>query len=425
MKEHETIYICRACENGTPGKTKSYTRKANLAKHIAEYHKVSKLKAAALADTWRRKDGRRYYSCGFCVVLFHTIMEQLNHIDTDHFRHFQAVSDWDANKVIRGLLLQPEVNTILRKMLGTYYDAASEGLTWDSSITRSLQLRLELSEESAEDLSAAVANQGTWNVTTQGLVSTGLANDFSDHQMVHDLNLVPAQCDAIMPPVYTDLNAAPALTEMTATTQFLENGDFTPAFNLPDHVTTRSSYMCLGMPEPQIPLPDTSLDAGYHHASLVVRPAWQPSNTSNSVQPQHSSSPDWSQLQDRHSLGSMESSSMTDGSWSDAAFSASSNPTSRSHSSLLHYPSVSTANNAFGTEVSSLTSQPTVLSMDYAEDDTTDTESSLLSARIKKQRSRNKLRTYYEAPDLDIEELQRVMHDQDHTRSTWSQKRRR
>ncbi len=183
MKAHEILYICRACEDGAPGKSRSYTRRANLAKHLVEDHKSSKSKAAELADEWRRKDGRTYYSCGFCVILFQTIMDQLNHIDTKHFRNFQSVSDWDINMVIRGLLLQPEVNTILHKIFGIPVNTAIQGLTWNPSAARSLQLRLELSEEPAEDLATAVANHGSWDETIQGRLGTGLAAGVSDSQM--------------------------------------------------------------------------------------------------------------------------------------------------------------------------------------------------------------------------------------------------
>ena len=158
MKEHEVLYICQDCESSECEENKSYTRRANLAKHLRNRHKYSRSNAEELAQKSERRNGRSFYSCGFCIMLFGNIVEQLHHIDVAHFRRFETVNDWDINKVIRGLLLQPDIDDIMHRKFGENFRLVIQGLRWKSSIAKTVQLRLELNEESADDLAAAATD---------------------------------------------------------------------------------------------------------------------------------------------------------------------------------------------------------------------------------------------------------------------------
>lgn len=182
MKEHEVIFPCmpqgpvqaldlgpqcNLCGSFSPDqehldshsvqqcvtKCRTYTRKANLVKHLEEVHRIDD--GSALAEEWRIAFKKRYFSCGFCIILFDNINDQLNHIDLDHFRQLEDICTWDMTKVIRGLLLQPGVDIAWHGIAATY---AQSGFSWETSCNRDLQLRLELSEEAPDTLATAVFN---------------------------------------------------------------------------------------------------------------------------------------------------------------------------------------------------------------------------------------------------------------------------
>ncbi|KAL2038244.1 hypothetical protein N7G274_008893 [Stereocaulon virgatum] len=155
-KEHETRFICMpfgAVEykngsshctlcgglNPTPRhlqshqlgsctqNTRSFPRKSLLVNHL----KAHGAKAGeALAERWRRPTEKRAFACGFCVQLFSTMVDRLNHIDA-HFKNRQHIHDWDANKVIEGLLRQPGLNEYWRQIVSSNAHIASSGFTWD------------------------------------------------------------------------------------------------------------------------------------------------------------------------------------------------------------------------------------------------------------------------------------------------------
>ena len=182
MKEHETIYICMPngaidierkcvlCGIVSPDQNhlnshnisscmerhRRYTRKCNLVKHLEMHGAVSSTK---LADSWRVTLEKRYFSCGFCVALFFTRSEQLAHID-NHFRNYEDISDWDFDKVISGLLLQPDVVSSWDSVSGNHDKSA---FSWDRSLNKDLQLRLELSDEPADALALAAFNDSTYD----------------------------------------------------------------------------------------------------------------------------------------------------------------------------------------------------------------------------------------------------------------------
>ena len=109
----------------------------------------------SLADNWRCDQGKNFWACGFCVMLFLSFKDRLQHIGREHYDQGQNLEEWDANKVIRGLLLQPRVRGAWESLVdGHCFYSASE-LTWEASDLKDLQYKLEIGptvERSGEHL---------------------------------------------------------------------------------------------------------------------------------------------------------------------------------------------------------------------------------------------------------------------------------
>ena len=157
-------------------KGRTYTRKANLVKHLEEVHRIQD--GSALAEAWRIAFKKRFFSCGFCIVLFDNINDQLNHIDIHHFRQLEDICNWDMTKVIKGLLLQSGVDEAWHGISANY---AESGFSWDMSCNRDLQLRLELAEEAPDALAAAVFNSCTYDWSHHSYDDTGLTMGHCTH----------------------------------------------------------------------------------------------------------------------------------------------------------------------------------------------------------------------------------------------------
>lgn len=203
MKEHEVIFSCmpqgpvqasdigpqcNLCGSFSPDqkhldahsiqqcvtKCRTYTRKANLVKHLEEVHRIQD--GSALAEAWRIAFKKRYFSCGFCIILFDNINDQLNHIDIDHFRRSEDICNWDMTKVVKGLLLQSGVDIAWHRIASSY---AQSGFSWETSCNRDLQLRLELSEETPDTLAAAVFNNCVYDWSHHSYDDSGLTMGYS------------------------------------------------------------------------------------------------------------------------------------------------------------------------------------------------------------------------------------------------------
>ena len=86
------------------------SRKADLLKHLA-LHGVSEEDSSTLTNKWCYRSTKKV-SCGFCIELFTTIADRLNHIGHEYYENFQDIEAWDLNKVIKGLLLQPGADSV-------------------------------------------------------------------------------------------------------------------------------------------------------------------------------------------------------------------------------------------------------------------------------------------------------------------------
>ena len=186
MKEHETVWpcmpngayeisgtglICMLCGSLNPNEThmtghairdcgdtstkpRNFSRRMNLEKHLSQSHAVPPHRTRGLAETWRKTLGKKNFACGFCICVFSTIHEQLNHIDNDHFKKGQQITEWSATNVIRGLLLSPEVAKSFQTMLSMEPYAIARDLHWDKRSVEDLQRRLEMAEDTADTLAS-------------------------------------------------------------------------------------------------------------------------------------------------------------------------------------------------------------------------------------------------------------------------------
>ena len=148
-KEHSKIHGVDECN--TQNK-----RREKIVKHLKDYHMVSeKAVGESLADNWRRDQGKRFWACGFCVMLFHSFKDRLQHIGREHYDQGQKLEEWDANKVIRGLLLQPSVDGAWKSLVDAHCFHNASDLTWETYDLKDLQYKLEIGptdERSGEHL---------------------------------------------------------------------------------------------------------------------------------------------------------------------------------------------------------------------------------------------------------------------------------
>ena len=208
MREHETIYQCmpngpvKPTEAGTECyfcgasnpdqshldkhhvtkcsgqfvKCQSYTREVNLSHHIKKDHNASENYASALAKAWRdgNKNKKMFFSCGFCICHFPTLKEQIGHIHGKHWSQHQEPKEWDKNKVILGLLLQPDVKEAWQQLLMSdpkldpRHNPAPQ---WDPSVVGHVQLQLETRVDSAAALAQLAFDKSSYYSVDQANIS--------------------------------------------------------------------------------------------------------------------------------------------------------------------------------------------------------------------------------------------------------------
>lgn len=152
--EHNTAQTCHyTCK-----------RRDHMTKHLTKCHGVlDSAQARALAKAWLRASGRRFWSCGLCVCdkPFTNLQERLRHIDLEHFRKHHSIQDWDATKVILGLLRQPDVSEAWKAQLTKYPGWEHVEVKWEASNLGDLQFKLEMGasdKQSARALAEAAYN---------------------------------------------------------------------------------------------------------------------------------------------------------------------------------------------------------------------------------------------------------------------------
>lgn len=164
------IFICV----GKSGEPLKKSRKTDMIIHLAK-HRVHSKDAAELADRWRYALNKKHFSCGFCVTIFSSIMERLNHIDKEHWRLGQKMDAWESSNCIRGLLLEQEIQAAWRFLLTYHPDVVESNLKWKRPLAEGLQLRLEKREETALVLAKAalqLSNYGCMRSSQEDLMTT-------------------------------------------------------------------------------------------------------------------------------------------------------------------------------------------------------------------------------------------------------------
>ena len=244
MKEHEIIFPCMPygpvqasvsgpqcslCDAPSPNqehldkhmvhqcitKLRTYTRKANLVKHL-EFHGIQD--GSTLADTWQISFKKKYFSCGFCIARFDTLIGQLNHIDVDHFRRGDDICGWDMTKVIKGLLSQPGVDVAWYRISACYADL---GFSWDVARNRDLQLQLELAEKTPELLARAALHGCTYDWSHHSYDEPGLMMDCSTLPMT----TMHQPAAAIRNSESTSSYVAPTVMESSSSSISMSGGD--------------------------------------------------------------------------------------------------------------------------------------------------------------------------------------------------------
>lgn len=181
MKEHETKYLCLACgsqKDPSHADVRKFTRKVGLVNHLKSHNNLHE---TVDVDSWRQTRKIKFYSCGFCICLFERLIEYLNHIDVQHFRHHETIQHWDKSKIILGLLRQPLVEDAWRRILVSYSITDKQSFTWDLHATSDLQHRLEISEETPEVLAISALMASTYG-SRQSVLRPSIPWDYSMFQ---------------------------------------------------------------------------------------------------------------------------------------------------------------------------------------------------------------------------------------------------
>lgn len=153
------------------GKLVKKSRRTDMITHLAQQHRVHSQVGAALTDQWRYDSNKKYFSCGFCVTVFSSILERSNHIDNEHWRHGQNMDSWELSTLIRGLLSEPKVQAAWRVLLKSYPSLIESDLRWEMPSAKGLQLRLEKSEEPGPVLAKAALERSNYG-RIQGFKAT-------------------------------------------------------------------------------------------------------------------------------------------------------------------------------------------------------------------------------------------------------------
>ena len=148
-EEHLRVHGIESCNTRNK-------RREKIVKHLKDYHRVSERAVGeSLADNWRCDQGKNFWACGFCIMLFDSFKHRLHHIGKEHYAQGQKFEEWDANKVIRGLLLQPGVDGAWKSLAEVHYFHNASQVTWETSDLKDLQYKLEIGptdERSGEHL---------------------------------------------------------------------------------------------------------------------------------------------------------------------------------------------------------------------------------------------------------------------------------
>ena len=188
-------------------------------------------------------------------VSFSSCQERLKNIYTEHYERDQSYEEWDTSKVIRGLLLQPEVKEAWEKqlhhtILRVVQTSFCEGLETDK-----IQPLLKLgpsATQSSESLAVAayVADKFEWVLERPGMEAPAMATlDETmqwDRRPLSDAHPVPRvqtpELDLMRRPVSRLMPMSPSMPlndhrhseHSTWTNDFMLDGSYLPGGPMPD-----------------------------------------------------------------------------------------------------------------------------------------------------------------------------------------------
>ena len=394
---------------------RSYTRKSHLINHL-KTHGISD--GSALAEEWRDTLDKKYFSCGFCIACFPSHMDQLNHIDSAHYKKHQHISEWDSSRVILGLLLQPGVQESWRAILAVHPQFNASGFRWSLTAAKSLQLRLEKSEEIANDLALAAFNESTcdWihNIQMGSIPVAGFSS--------LDVNILrpePTAAQTLSTPNQSSaydgrMMHSPLQAQQPAWRSVAANYLCSPVLNVSPTIYQNNSSQELMM---------TDRRQNFCDAQLEYPPScgddWAPPQSPNT--PHNGSISTASNAYG--SQTATPSSSAADANWQATSYPE---PLA-AHSGHHGNNSAGRASTSAATQHYSSVPNTTTSSMIQATGFPRCNGPSLLPARPTKRPSRTKLKDHYDIDteadmDIDLDDIQYFMREEGHTRS---EKRRR
>lgn len=144
-EEHLGAHEIQKCGQGVPGSF-SCKRRVDLVNHLIECHNVQgKAQGRAIADKWKETTTKKQaWSCGFCSHLDHTFGDRLKHI-ASHFERGQTLNEWDATKVMEGLLSQPGMANVWKiQLAASPLGWKSSKIIWEKHLVKDLQHDLEV-----------------------------------------------------------------------------------------------------------------------------------------------------------------------------------------------------------------------------------------------------------------------------------------
>ena len=120
--------------------------------HVMKHHGVGAADMAKdLAKSFRELTSKKYWSCGFCIHLFDSFNDRLDHL-RDHFKHRTTWDSWCLTTEVQGLLCQPMVIEAWAPLL-----VAGHGQEWSelfspgSKGVQQLRDRLQMGAADVED----------------------------------------------------------------------------------------------------------------------------------------------------------------------------------------------------------------------------------------------------------------------------------
>ena len=240
-----------------------------MVSHLNKKHEIHKVaQARILADQWRRTTGKRFWSCGFCIRLFTSFAERLKHIGRDHYERNQTYDEWDTTRLIRGLLLQPEVQRAWESILATGFSHHSQELVWDARGIEETQYLLEMGPsltQSAESLAMAAYEASKLKTEPrQPAPALSITPTIDD---VQETNFGNSDV-TINPPVSRHASVEHMLTHFASNNAFVANAN-SPYWAASTGQMFDELYHEVRPSEDQVPTPDGTPSSYYDDSGLA------------------------------------------------------------------------------------------------------------------------------------------------------------